>query len=206
MVVINFILRFVPYFVVMVKTIHNLLKKDHYFSWTDDVENDFEGIKKAINSAPVLAKPYFEKEFTIYTNSTKEEFSTILMQSDDQGNEKHVVYMSQSLSSDEFKYSFIEKHVFSLVKDIEKFVHYVLGKHMLVKVPLPAVKCFLSQTYLLGNLAHWLAKIHGHDLNIMNSTTIKGHDLSLHLAQHAGNGEEIDEEDSSLSALFYIND
>jgi hypothetical protein len=66
----------------------------------------------------------------------------ILMQYDDQVNEKSVAYMSQSLSDDEFKYYFIEKHAFALVKDVEKFHHFILGKHMLVKVPLPAVKFF----------------------------------------------------------------
>jgi hypothetical protein len=40
----------------------------------------------------------------------------------------------------------------------------------------------------------------------VTSTTIKGRDLALHLAQDAENGEEINEEDSSLSALFYIDD
>jgi hypothetical protein len=50
--------------------------------------------------------------------------------------------MSQSLSDDEFKYSFIEKHSFALVKVVEKFLHFILGKHTLVKVPLPAVKFF----------------------------------------------------------------
>jgi hypothetical protein len=39
----------------------------------------------------------------------------------------------------------------------------------------------------------------------MTSTTIKGRDLALHLAQHAENSEEINEEDSSLSTLFYID-
>jgi hypothetical protein len=75
---------------------------------------------------------------------------------------------------------------------------------MLVKVPLPPVKFFLSQTYLSGKLAHWLAKIQEHELNILTSTTIKGCDLALHLVQHAKNGEEIEGEYSSLSALFYI--
>ena len=42
-------------------------------------------------------------------------------------------------------------------------------------------------------------------MNIVTSTTIKGRDLSLHLDQHAENSEEIDEEDSSLSSLFYID-
>ena len=50
-----------------------------------------------------------------------------------------------------------------------------------------------------------LAKIQEHDLNIVTSTTIKGRDLALHLAQHAKNSEEIDEHDSSLSTLFYID-
>jgi hypothetical protein len=39
----------------------------------------------------------------------------------------------------------------------------------------------------------------------MTSKTIKGLDLSLHLAQHAEMSEEIDEHDSSLSTLFYID-
>jgi len=157
--IINFVRRFVLDFVVMVKPIHNLLKKDRLFSWTKDVENDFVRIKKAINSTPVLAKPEFEKDFIIYTNSTEEAVSSILVECDDQNHEKLVAYTSQILSDDEFKYSYIEKHVFSLVKVVEKFFHFILGKHTLVQVSLPTVKFFLSQTYLSGNLAHWLSKI-----------------------------------------------
>jgi hypothetical protein len=69
---IKFVHRFFPDFVVMVKPLHNLLKQDRSFSWTDDVKNDFEGIKRGISSATVLAKPDFEKEFTIYTNAIEE--------------------------------------------------------------------------------------------------------------------------------------
>jgi hypothetical protein len=155
---INFVRRFVSDFVVIVKPIHNILKQDHPFSWTDDVEKDFVRIKKEISSAPVLAKPNFEKDFIIYTNATKEAISAILLQNDDQNNENHVAYMSQSLSDDEFKYSYIEKHAFSLVKAIEKFHHFILGKHTQVKVPLPVVKFLLSQTYLSGNLHIGLQK------------------------------------------------
>jgi hypothetical protein len=157
--VINFVHRFFPNFAVMVKPIHNLLKQDRSFSWTDDVENSFVGIKKEISFAPVLVKPDFEKEFMIYINAIEEAVSAILMQCDDQGYEKPMAYMSQRLSNDEFKYSFIEKHAFALLKAVEKFHHSILGKHTLVKVPLPTVKFFLSLTYFSGKLAHWLAKI-----------------------------------------------
>jgi hypothetical protein len=76
-----------------------------------------------------------------------------LLQKDDQNNE-HVAYMSKSLSDDEIKYSFIEKHTFSLVKAIEKFWDFILGKHAQVKVHLPTIKFFLSQTLLSRKLAH----------------------------------------------------
>jgi hypothetical protein len=96
----------------MVKPIHNLIKKDHSFSWIDDVEKDFVRIKKAISFALVLVKSSFEKYFIIYTNAIEEAVYAILLQCDDQNNEKHVAYISQSLSDDEFKYSYIEKHFF----------------------------------------------------------------------------------------------
>jgi hypothetical protein len=92
--IINFVCRFVPDFVVMVKPIHNILKHDHSFSWTDDVENAFLRIKKAISSAPVMEKLDFEKDFIIYTNATEEAIFAILLQCDDQNNEKIVAYMS----------------------------------------------------------------------------------------------------------------
>jgi hypothetical protein len=43
--IINFVRRFVPHFAVMVKPIHNMLKQDQSFSWTNDFENHFVGIK-----------------------------------------------------------------------------------------------------------------------------------------------------------------
>jgi hypothetical protein len=172
--IINFFRRFVLDFAVMVKPNHNLLKHDRSFSWTNDAGNDFLRIKKAIGSTPVLAKPNFEKDFIIYIDATEEAISAILLQSDDQKNEKPIAYMSQSLSDDEMIYFYIEKHVFSLIKAIEKFRHFILGKHMQVKVPLPAVKFFLSQTYLSGRLAHWIAKIQENYLTIMTLKTIKG--------------------------------
>jgi hypothetical protein len=86
--IINFVYRFVPDFSVMVKPIHNILKQDHSFSWTGDIENDFLRIKKEISSTPVLAKPDFEKYFIIYTNATKEAIFAILLHNDDQNNEK----------------------------------------------------------------------------------------------------------------------
>jgi hypothetical protein len=57
---INLVRRFIPDFARMVKPIHNMINQDRSFSWNDDTKNSFVEVKKAINSAPVLAKPNFE--------------------------------------------------------------------------------------------------------------------------------------------------
>jgi hypothetical protein len=93
------------------------------------IENVFLGIKNAISSAPILAKPNFAKDFIIYTNVIKEFISAILLQKDDHNNEHPIAYMSQSLPKDEFKHTLIEKHTIALVKAIEKFCHFILSKH-----------------------------------------------------------------------------
>jgi hypothetical protein len=151
-----------------------------------------------------LAKPNFEKDFIILTNSTEEVISAILLRKDDHNSEQPIAYMSQSLSDDEFKYTLIEKHTFSLVKTIEKFCHFILGKHTQVKVPLPAVNFFLSQTHLSRKLAHWLAKIQEHDFTITTSNAIKGRDLALPLTQHPEPGYSSENNEDTLSTLFPI--
>jgi hypothetical protein len=69
--IIKFVHMFATNFSLMVKLIHNLLKKDHSFSWTNDVENAFVRIKKEINYALILVKLDFENDFIIYTNATR---------------------------------------------------------------------------------------------------------------------------------------
>jgi hypothetical protein len=105
----------------MVKRIQNMLNQDRYFSWNDDIEKYFVEIKKSISYVPICTKLNFEKYFIIYMNATEEAISAIMLQKDDQENDQPISYMIQSLSDDEFKYTLIEKHMFSLDKAIEKF-------------------------------------------------------------------------------------
>jgi hypothetical protein len=62
--------------------------------------------------------------------------------------------MIQILSYDEFKYTLIGKYIYALLKGIEKFCHFILGKNTQVKVPFPTVNFFHSQMHISGKLAH----------------------------------------------------
>ena len=115
-----------------------------------------------------------------------------------------IAFMIQSLFDLVVSYSLIEKHAYEFFKAIGKFRHLILGKHTLVKVPLPAVKFMLSQTYLSGKLSHCLTKIQEHDLTTATSNTIRGRDLEFHLDQYASPMNDNTYDDDSDSNIFLI--
>lgn len=82
---INFVGCFVPKFSYIIKPIDFLLQNDTQFCWNNRAHKDFQAIKDAISATPMLSKPDFCRNFTIYTNSNDQVLLTILMQLDSHG-------------------------------------------------------------------------------------------------------------------------
>jgi hypothetical protein len=59
---IKFVQIFVPDYTTIVNPINILLKKDHKFEWTREIQAAFTRIKHAIIISPVLVSPKFDKK------------------------------------------------------------------------------------------------------------------------------------------------
>jgi hypothetical protein len=77
---INFLRRFIPNFVEIIKLITNMLKKDNEVKWTAEAKASFECVKKAIGEAPVLVSLDYTKEFLIFSFASKHIVAAILLQ------------------------------------------------------------------------------------------------------------------------------
>jgi hypothetical protein len=64
---INFIRKFVPSFLEMVRPLQNLIKKDVVYHWGSQESQDFDSIRKAIIESPSLMSLNFSQDFTLYT-------------------------------------------------------------------------------------------------------------------------------------------
>jgi hypothetical protein len=64
---INFLRRFVPNFVEMVRHITNMLKKDREVKWTTKSKEYFQRIKEALGESPVLVIPNYDKDFLVFS-------------------------------------------------------------------------------------------------------------------------------------------
>ena len=76
---VNFVRRFIPNFVEIVKDITRMLKKGVEIKWIVEAKNSFEEMKKALTQAPILISPVFSKEFLVFTFASKNTIAGVLL-------------------------------------------------------------------------------------------------------------------------------
>ena len=104
------------------------MKKDIRFKWDPPTRQAFESIKQAIAFSPLLVSPDPSKDFIMYTNSSEETISAILLQKDHEENLRPIAFVSQNLEPHQLNYSPREKHGYSLYKALEQVRHYIQGQ------------------------------------------------------------------------------
>ena len=93
----------------------------------------------------MLCHPNYSQDIVIYCYASEHTLSAILMQSNDEGVQAPIAFMSVPLKNHELKYSQIEKHAFAVVKALKNFQFYILHSHSIVYVLDEAVKSVLTQ-------------------------------------------------------------
>jgi hypothetical protein len=174
---INFVRRFVPDYVSIVKPINLLLKKDQRFEWTSDTQEAFNNIKKEITTTLVLISLDFQRDFIMYSFSTESVVASVLTQRNAKGEELPIKFMSKTLHDYELRYSELEKQALSLVKEVAHFWTYILNSHVIAYVPSSPVKMLLNQQLREGKWENWLEKIQEYDIEIKPLKEVKGKGL-----------------------------
>eukprot|EP00253_Pinus_taeda_P031651 PITA_31651 len=128
---INFLRRFIPNLPELIRLLNNMLKEDSKVKWTIETKQAFQEIKKALTQTPVLTSPNFDKDFIIFSFTSKHAVVAILLQKDDQGCEKPIAFFSKALRDAPLKYQIMEKQAYALVKAIKDFRVYILYSHVM---------------------------------------------------------------------------
>jgi hypothetical protein len=77
---VNFLRRFIPNLVEIIKHINNMLRKGCEIKWNPKPRKYFEDIKVALTKAPVLASPNFAKGFKLFSFSSEHTITGVLLQ------------------------------------------------------------------------------------------------------------------------------
>jgi hypothetical protein len=106
---INFLRRFIPNFVEIIKYITDMLKKDAKIKWISEAKESFENIKQALVQSPVLISPNYSKEFMIFSFSSENTIVVVLIQRNEQGHEQPISFFRKTLRDSKLKYDIVEK-------------------------------------------------------------------------------------------------
>jgi hypothetical protein len=123
---INFLRRFVSNFAEMVKYITTMLRKGNEFKWTVESRNSFDQIKKALTEAHVLISPNYSKDFLIFSFSSFDTITIVLLQKITEGLEQPISFFCRALRDVEIKYDIMEKKAYALVKALKAFKIYIM--------------------------------------------------------------------------------
>eukprot|EP00253_Pinus_taeda_P035552 PITA_35552 len=175
---INFLRRFIPNLVELIRLLINMLKKDSKVKWTIEAKQAFEEIKIALTRTPVLTSPKFDRDFIIFLFASEHTIAAVLLQKDDLGCEKPITFFSKALRDDPLKYQIMEKQAYALVKAIKDFRVYILYSHVISYVPNVVVKDILTQKGIEGKMGKWIDNILEYDIEIKPTKLIKGQGLA----------------------------
>ncbi|UYV66998.1 hypothetical protein LAZ67_4003622, partial [Cordylochernes scorpioides] len=123
--------RFVKDFANKAKPLHDLLRNNVKFFWSNEQEQSFQILKSALTTDPVLGHFKEDAETLVHTDASGYGVGAVLTQLVE-GKEKPIAYASRTLNAAERNYSTTERECLAVVWAIYKFRPYLFGKHFTV--------------------------------------------------------------------------
>lgn len=119
-------------------------------------------LKSELIKAPVLAIPDFSRKFSIQCDASSAAIASVLVQKDDENNDRPIAYVSRKLRGAELNYTTTGKECLA----VEKYRHYIEGFAFEILTDHSALLWLLKQRNLTGRLARWAMKLQQYDFEI----------------------------------------
>ena len=116
--------RFIFMYAVIAKPLYALLVQ---FEWTDECEEAFNKLKKALISAPILRAPDWNKVFHVHIDASNFAIGCILAQPGEHNMDFPISYASRQLNSAKKNYTTTEREGLTMVYAVKNFRHYLLA-------------------------------------------------------------------------------
>jgi hypothetical protein len=116
-----------------------LLKNDA-FGWNLEATTAFTLLKELMATPPVLALSTLDKLFVVETDASMMGVGAVLMQ------EGHLIaYISKSLGPKQQAMSIYEKKMLAILHAVNKWKHYLWGRHFKIRTDHVSLKYLLDQ-------------------------------------------------------------
>ena len=166
--------KFIKNYAKIAAPLHDLLKKDKKFCWSEEAEIAFKELKHKLVTAPILRYPQFDKEFVLSTDSSDFSIGYVLSQVHD-GKELPICYGGRALRNNELKWHITDKEGLALVEGIQHFRHYLANTKFTVFTDNVSVKYLQNIKDCQGRLGRWSLLLQGYTFEIKHKPGSKNY-------------------------------
>ncbi|CEL54026.1 hypothetical protein RSOLAG1IB_11558 [Rhizoctonia solani AG-1 IB] len=130
----NFVRRFVANFSQIARPLHNLVKKEVKWQWTEKEEGLFRELQQAIINAPVIVHANPTKPYFLETNALGATLGSVLSQRQEDRRLHPIGYLSESFNGAEQNYDTHDKELLVIIRSFEHWRIYLEGTTLPITV------------------------------------------------------------------------
>ena len=152
--------KFVQNYAVIARPLFSLTKMSKLL-WTEDTENAFKCLKKALSTTPVLALPDFSQPFVVEKDTSNFGIGAVLVH-----NGRPVVFYSHGLPQTKAPKSAYEIELLAIVMAVQKWKHYLTHRPFMIRSDQMSLKYLWEQKEISSQFAKWLVKLMGFQFTV----------------------------------------
>jgi len=164
----QFYKKYIPGYSTIIIPLNRLLLKNASFHWTEVEQAAFEKVRTGLKNAPFMEYPSDEGIFTLETDASTKSIGYVLLQSRPEGEDGIIACGGRSLRGAEFNYTVTELEMLSVVEALERYRHYLMGRHFKMKSDHLSLRFINSlKDSSVGRLFRWSLHIQGFDFELI---------------------------------------
>ena len=115
----NYYYQFIEGFASVARLLHDMVKKDKKWDWTERQEKAFRELKEQFTKEPVLAAPDIDKKMRIEVDASDYAIEGVLSMECEDGLWRPVAFLSKSLNEMERNYEIHDKEMLAIIRGLE---------------------------------------------------------------------------------------
>ena len=157
--------KFIPNFSARTSCLRSLTHKHAKFTWSDQHQKEFEDVKDALTSPPVLTIYDPTLPIMLKTDASADSVGAVLVQVHAEG-ERVVAYASSALTKQQVRWSTSEKECWAVVWAIRTFRHYLDGQAFKVVTDHHSLCWLMSIKDPTSKLARWTIELQSFNMTV----------------------------------------